>query len=64
MRLDQTPVIAALLSFISESSALAQQITPTGPLAVPGPIMGAGLPLLLLAGGYALIRHHQNGKRD
>jgi hypothetical protein len=26
----------------------------------PGPIAGAGLPFLLLAGGYAVMRHYGN----
>jgi hypothetical protein len=26
----------------------------------PGPIAGAGLPFLLLAGGYALVRRYRN----
>jgi hypothetical protein len=27
---------------------------------VPGPIAGAGLPFLLIAGGYALVRRYRN----
>lgn len=26
----------------------------------PGPIAGAGLPILLIAGGYALVRYYRN----
>jgi hypothetical protein len=28
----------------------------------PGPIAGAGLPFLLIAGGYALVRRYRNRK--
>jgi hypothetical protein len=31
-----------------------------GNIGVPGPIAGAGLPFLLLVGGYALVRRHRN----
>jgi hypothetical protein len=31
-----------------------------GTVAVPGPLAGAGLPFLLLAGGYALMRRYRN----
>lgn len=29
----------------------------------PGPIAGAGLPFLLLAGGYVLVRRYRNGRK-
>lgn len=29
----------------------------------PGPIAGAGLPFLLLAGGYAVMRHYRKGAK-
>ncbi|MBM1175626.1 hypothetical protein [Microvirga arabica] len=29
----------------------------------PGPIAGAGLPFLLIAGGYALVRRYRNRSR-
>ena len=31
-----------------------------GSKGAPGPIAGAGLPFLLLAGGYVLVRHYRN----
>ena len=34
-----------------------------GNVGVPGPIAGAGLPFLLLMGGYALVRHRRNRGR-
>ena len=30
----------------------------------PGPIAGAGLPILLVAGGYALVRRYRNRKAE
>jgi hypothetical protein len=35
---------------------------PSGNKGVPGPIAGAGLPFLLLAGGYVLIRRYRRGR--
>lgn len=29
----------------------------------PGPLAGAGLPFLVLAGGYALVRHYRGRRR-
>jgi hypothetical protein len=34
-----------------------------GSIGTPGPIAGAGLPFLLLAGGYALVRRYRNRNR-
>ncbi len=34
-----------------------------GVLGTPGPIAGAGLPLLLIVGGYALVRRYRNRSR-
>lgn len=31
-----------------------------GNIGVPGPIAGAGLPFLLIAGGYVLVRRYRN----
>ncbi len=31
-----------------------------GNLGAPGPIAGAGLPILLIAGGYVLVRRYRN----
>jgi len=58
-----TIVAAAVLCVVAELPALAQVIVPPNGSGVPGPLAGAGLPFLLLAGGYALIRH-RNRKRD
>ncbi|ANY82245.1 hypothetical protein BB934_28335 (plasmid) [Microvirga ossetica] len=35
-----------------------------GSKGVPGPIAGAGLPFLLLAGGYVLMRRYRNRHRE
>ena len=29
----------------------------------PAPVAGAGLPVLLIAGGYALVRHYRNRRK-
>jgi len=53
-----------VLCIVTGSSALAQVIVPPEISGVPGPIAGAGLPFLLLAGGYALIRRYRHRNRD
>lgn len=35
----------------------------SGNLGAPGPLAGAGLPFLILAGGYILVRRHRDRKR-
>jgi hypothetical protein len=35
-----------------------------GSKGAPGPIAGAGLPILLLAGGYALVRRYRHHNAD
>ena len=35
-----------------------------GTKGAPGPIAGAGLPVLLVAGGYALVRRYRNRRKD
>jgi len=35
-----------------------------GSKGAPGPIAGAGLPILLAAGGYAWVRRYRNRRRD
>jgi hypothetical protein len=35
-----------------------------GSKGAPGPVAGVGLPLLLIAGGYALVRRYRNRKTD
>lgn len=68
-------VAAAALCVLSGSSALATpgKANPPGNpnppghaygingknVGVPGPIAGAGLPFLLIAGGYALVRRYR-----
>jgi len=38
---------------------------PTGGVGVPGPIAGAGLPLLVIGGGYYLVRRwRKRGGKD
>jgi len=34
-----------------------------GSKGAPGPIAGAGLPVLLVAGGYALVRRYRNRRK-
>ena len=35
-----------------------------GSKGAPGPIAGAGLPILLVAGGYALVRRYRNRRKE
>jgi hypothetical protein len=60
----RTIVAAAVLCAAAGSSALAQVIVPPNISGVPGPIAGAGLPLLLFAGGYVLIRLRRGAGKD
>jgi hypothetical protein len=59
-------VLAAAICAISGSYALAggrgghHHGGHHGGKGVPGPIAGAGLPFLLIAGGYALVRRRRN----
>jgi len=53
-----------VLCIVTGSSALAQVIVPPNISGVPGPIAGAGLPLLLFAGGYVLIRLRRGAGKD
>lgn len=51
-----TLLAAALLVAVAASAAMAANPTGRMPLAVPGPIAGAGLGYLVLAGGYYMVR--------
>jgi hypothetical protein len=66
-------VAAAVLCAMTGSYALAApggekggnsnapgQIKKGGSAGAPGPIAGAGLPFLLIAGGYALVRRYRS----
>jgi hypothetical protein len=48
--------VAALVIAAATSAAMAAAPTGQMPLAVPGPIAGAGLGYLVLVGGYYLVR--------
>src|ERR1700730_15928200 len=52
----KTLFAAALLVAVGASAAMAASPTGQMPLAVPGPVAGAGLGYLLLAGGYYVVR--------
>jgi hypothetical protein len=74
----KTLLAAAAVCAITSLPALAQGVGPRGAGAQgqgpgggppgqskgsPGPIAGAGLPFLLLAGGYVLMRRYRNRGR-
>ncbi len=59
--------VAIVLCAIAAPVAFAQSVPgtpppPSGGVGVPGPIAGAGLPLLLIGGGYYLV--HRWRKRN
>lgn len=64
--LQKALLAAAAVCAITATGAIAKQPPPGGgwgaggSKGAPGPIAGAGLPFLLIAGGYALVRRYRN----
>jgi hypothetical protein len=60
----KTLLAAAALCALAGSAALADKDSDNkSNKGTPGPIAGAGLPFLALAGGYALVRWRRNRNR-
>lgn len=60
----KTLLAAVALYAVAASPVLADQSTAPGQnKGAPGPIAGAGLPFLLLAGGYFMVNRYRNRSR-
>jgi hypothetical protein len=68
MRIQNLVAAAAVAALVSSPAFAAQQDTgrPKGQdsRGASGPVAGAGLPFLLLAGGYVLLRRYRSRKPD
>jgi hypothetical protein len=59
-------ILARMMLFLvgySATAAVALPVTADNAIGVPGPIAAAGLPFLLAAGTYALVRGWRNRAR-